>query len=206
MPGSRACCGRSRASSALIAAAPLFGNSRRAGQVKLTLGVLLALIVAPTVPAVPPSIRCPGRPPDPGAGNAVGWRWVSMRLVFAAIEIAGEVASSTMGLGFATFFDPTTQGRSSAISQFLSLVATMAFLAVNAHLVLLRRWWKVFHAADLGHADAVASSWRRSSAPGWLSRLGAAAIFSRRRCRFGMPIFRCRRHAPVPHQRSRWAS
>jgi flagellar biosynthetic protein FliR len=42
-----------------------------------------------------------------------------------------------MGLGFATFFDPASAGRSSAISQFLALVATMAFLAVNAHLALL---------------------------------------------------------------------
>jgi flagellar biosynthetic protein FliR len=60
-----------------------------------------------------------------------------MRLVFAAVEFAGEVASSTMGLGFATFFDPTSAGRSSAIGQFLALVATMVFLAVNAHLVLV---------------------------------------------------------------------
>jgi flagellar biosynthetic protein FliR len=42
-----------------------------------------------------------------------------------------------MGLGFATFFDPQSQGRSSAVSQFLALLGTMAFLAVNAHLVLL---------------------------------------------------------------------
>ena len=42
-----------------------------------------------------------------------------------------------MGLGFATFFDPNTQGRSSAISQFLALVVTLGFLSVNAHLVLL---------------------------------------------------------------------
>jgi flagellar biosynthetic protein FliR len=61
----------------------------------------------------------------------------TIRIIFAAVEMAGEISSLTMGLGFATFFDPTTQGRSSAISQFLSLVATMAFLAVNAHLVLL---------------------------------------------------------------------
>jgi flagellar biosynthetic protein FliR len=101
--------------------------------------VLLALVIAPTVPAVPAL--------DPMSyagllilvqelliGLAMGF---SMRLVFAAVEYAGELASSTMGFGFASFFDPSTQGRSAAISQFLSMVATMAFLAVNAHLVLL---------------------------------------------------------------------
>jgi flagellar biosynthetic protein FliR len=67
-------------------------------------------------------------------GLAMGF---SIRLIFAAVEMAGEISSMTMGLGFATFFDPNTQGRTSAISQFLSLVATMLFLSVNAHLVLL---------------------------------------------------------------------
>lgn len=123
----------------LIAAAPLFGNSAVPVTIKVGLGVLLALIVAPAVPALPAT--------DPLSlagllilaqellvGLAMGF---SIRIVFAAVEMAGEIGSLTMGLGFATFFDPNTQGRSSAISQFLALVATMGFLAVNAHLVLL---------------------------------------------------------------------
>lgn len=123
----------------LLAAAPIFGNNAVPARVKVMLGVLLAMIVAPTVP--------PGPAAEPLSwaglliltqeflvGLAIGF---SIRVIFAAIEMAGEIASLTMGLGFATFFDPNTRGRSSAISQFLSLVATMAFLAVNAHLVLL---------------------------------------------------------------------
>jgi len=124
---------------ALITAAPLFGNSAVPVSVKVSLGVLLAMIVAPAVPALPAA--------DPMSlagllillqemlvGLAMGF---TIRVVFAAVEMAGEISSLTMGLGFATFFDPNTRGRSSAISQFLSLVATMAFLALNAHLVLL---------------------------------------------------------------------
>jgi len=123
----------------LLAASPLFGNSSVPASVKLSLGVLLAMVVAPAVPLLPGS--------DPTSlagllilaqemliGLAMGF---SIRIVFAAVEMAGEISSLTMGLGFATFFDPNTQGRSSAISQFLALVATMTFLAVNAHLVLL---------------------------------------------------------------------
>lgn len=123
----------------LIAAAPLFGNAGVPLRVKVLLGVFLALVIAPLVPAVPAA--------DPTSwagllilvkemiiGLAMGF---AMRLVFAAVEYAGEVASQTMGLGFAMFFDPSTRGRSSAISQFMALVATMAFLAVNGHLVLL---------------------------------------------------------------------
>jgi flagellar biosynthetic protein FliR len=101
--------------------------------------VLLATVIAPTVPDVPAL--------DPTSwagililvkelliGVAMGF---AMRIVFAAIEYAGEVASMSMGLGFAVFFDPATSGRSAAVAQFMTLVATMAFLSVNAHLVLL---------------------------------------------------------------------
>jgi flagellar biosynthetic protein FliR len=124
----------------LIAAAPLFGNTAVPVSIKVSLGVLLAAIMAPAIPALPAA--------DPMSmagflilvqellvGLALGF---SMRIVFAAIEMAGELSSLTMGLGFASFFDPMTAGRSSAVSQFLTLVATMAFLAANAHLVLLQ--------------------------------------------------------------------
>jgi flagellar biosynthetic protein FliR len=123
----------------LIAASPLFGNSAVPLTAKVGLGVLLAMIIAPTVPALPAA--------DPLSlaglliliqqmliGLGMGF---SIRIVFAAVEMAGEISSLTMGLGFATFFDPQTRGRSSAISQFLALLATMAFLSVNGHLVLL---------------------------------------------------------------------
>jgi flagellar biosynthetic protein FliR len=123
----------------LLAASPVFGHSRVPTSIKLGLGLLLALVIAPTVPAVPAA--------DPFSyagllilaqqlliGVAMGF---AMRIVFGAVEMAGELGSLTMGLGFATFFDPNSQGRSSAISQFLTLVATTVFLTVNAHLLLL---------------------------------------------------------------------
>ena len=122
-----------------IAASPLFGHASFKPTGKVLLGVMIAMIIAPVIPAVPAA--------DPLSmagmlillqefliGISMGF---SMRIVFAAIEMAGEVASATMGLGFASVFDPQTRGRSAAVSQFLVLIATMAFLAVNGHLVLL---------------------------------------------------------------------
>ncbi|MFC3109599.1 flagellar biosynthetic protein FliR [Undibacterium arcticum] len=123
----------------LIAVAPLFGNSAVPLQVKVGLSILIALIVAPMVPALSAQ--------DPMSltgllilaqqlviGLAMGF---AMRMVFAAVEMAGELTGLTMGLGFATFFDPQSQGRSSAISQFLALLMTLIFLSVNGHLMLL---------------------------------------------------------------------
>ena len=60
-----------------------------------------------------------------------------MRITFAGVEMAGEITGMTMGLGFASFFDPQTRARSSAISQFLALLTLMIYLATNLHLVVL---------------------------------------------------------------------
>ncbi|OYO30456.1 flagellar biosynthetic protein FliR [Janthinobacterium sp. PC23-8] len=123
----------------LVAAAPLFGNAAVPVSTKVSLGVLLAMIIAPTVPALPATnpMSMAGLlilTQEMLVGLAMGF---SIRIVFAAIEMAGEISSLTMGLGFASFFDPQTKGRSSAISQFLTMLATLMFLTVNGHLVLL---------------------------------------------------------------------
>lgn len=123
----------------LIMTAPLFGNLSVPAGMKIALGVMLALVIAPGVPSIPAM--------DPMSfagllivveqllvGAAMGF---AMQIVFTGVELAGEVTGLTMGFGFATFFDPQTRGRSSAINQFLSLLAIMLFLATNVHLVML---------------------------------------------------------------------
>ena len=123
----------------LVAASPVFGNARVPRTARLGFGVVVAMAIAPLVPAVPAA--------DPASwegllilakelitGVMMGF---AMRLVFAAVEMAGEISSLTMGLGFASFFDPMSQGRSSAISQFLTWIATLTLLVANVHLWLL---------------------------------------------------------------------
>lgn len=147
----------------MIAASPLFGNNSVPMTVKIELGVMLALVMAPIIPALPAA--------DPMSlagllimiqetltGLAMGF---TMRIVFASVEIAGEVTGLTMGLGFATFFDPQSQGRSSAIAQFLSLIATMAFLAINGHLVLISALAESFISLPISAAPLAASGFEQ---------------------------------------------
>lgn len=123
----------------LVATAPLFGNISIPARVKLALGILLALIVAPAIaplPAIDP-MSLSGMlilMQQMVIGLAMG---MAMRIVFAAVEMAGEIVGMTMGLGFATFYDPQSKGHSSAISQFLSLLMLMLYLALDFHLMLL---------------------------------------------------------------------
>lgn len=123
----------------MISVAPLFGNVSVPARVKIALGIMLALIISPTVPALPAldPMSLPGfliLAQQLIIGLAIGF---AMRITFAGVEMAGEITGMTMGLGFASFFDPQTRARSSAISQFLALLTLMIYLATNLHLVVL---------------------------------------------------------------------
>lgn len=76
-----------------------------------------------------------------GVGLSIGF---SVKLVFACVELAGELMGLQMGLNFASFFDPTTGGQTSAVSSFLGYVATLLFVVVNGHLMLLMAVIKSF--------------------------------------------------------------
>ncbi len=68
------------------------------------------------------------------AGLALGF---AIQIGFAAALLAGETISNSMGLGFAAMADPTSGQMSPAIGQFLSMLATFLFFAVDGHLALI---------------------------------------------------------------------
>jgi flagellar biosynthetic protein FliR len=124
---------------ALIASAPVIGNPSVPASVKIGLGLLLTVLVAPLIPS-PPGI-------DPASaagllilaqqvliGLAMGF---AMQVVFHAAEMAGELIGLQMGLGFATLYDASVPGFIPILGQYLGIVVSLAFLAINGHLLLL---------------------------------------------------------------------
>ena len=69
-----------------------------------------------------------------GIGLAIGF---TVRLVFGAFELAGQVVGFQMGLGYAAFFDPSTSAQSSAMGSFYANMASLLFIALNGHLMVL---------------------------------------------------------------------
>lgn len=124
---------------ALVATAPILGNPSVPIRTKLGLAILITVLVAPTLDELPIV--------DPASeigllillqqviiGTAIGF---AMRIVFVAIEMAGEIIGLQMGLGFATIIDPQNSGQIPLIGRFLGLVASLAFLAIDGHLIML---------------------------------------------------------------------
>lgn len=147
---------------ALIATAPILGNKQIPIRVKVTLAMVITVIVAPTL-NVPVDI-------EPGTaqgifvlmqqilvGVAMGF---TMRLVFSAVEMAGDLAGMQMGLGFASFYDPVNASYTPVIAQFLGIVASLAFLAMNGHLYMLAALADSFQAFPIGAAMPSATALR----------------------------------------------
>ncbi len=139
---------------AVIASTPLLGDKEVPLQVRIGLGVLLTVIVAPTL-QIPAAI-------DPGSlqgllmlleqvlvGVVMGF---TVRIIFTAVEMAGEVAGLQMGLGFASFYDPQNASFQPVLAQFLGVIVSLAFLAMDGHLLVLAALADSFQSFPIGTA------------------------------------------------------
>lgn len=132
---------------AVISVTPIFGHASVPVRVKVGLGLLLSMAIAPGLPPLPEVAPFSGDGfmillQQLLIGLAIGF---SMRLVFAAVEMAGELAAMTMGLSFAAFFDPLSRSHASPVSQMFSWLALMTFVSSNLHLALLAVVADSFH-------------------------------------------------------------
>lgn len=156
----------------LIAAAPVFNNASVPMRVKLLAGLAVTFAVAPMLPP-PPQVE-----PASWAGLAILLQQgliglllgFTMRIVFAGVDLAGELIGLQMGLGFAVFYDPQNAGQSPVVAEFVGLLALLFFLAVNGHLMMLALLAESFRALPVGASPFPA---------GWETLLRwAAALFS----------------------------
>lgn len=104
-------------------------------------------------------------------GTAVGF---VLHLVFAAIVFGGQNVAYSMGLGFASLVDPTTGVQVPAISQFYQLLATLLFLGLDGHLLVIRLVADSFRAIPVGLAGLSPESLRQLAL--WTSHLLAAGL------------------------------
>lgn len=161
---------------ALLAAAPVLGNAAIPTRVKIGLGVLVTLIIAPTIGPLPKV--------EPGSlegllilgqqviiGLAMGF---TVRIIFSAVEMAGEIAGLQMGLGFATFFSPRSDGSTLVVGRFLGLLATLTFLAMNGHLLMLSALAESFSVFPISAEPFSAGGWKMLA--GWGGKIFEAGL------------------------------
>jgi flagellar biosynthetic protein FliR len=133
---------------ALVASSPVIGNRQIPARVKVGFAMLITFLIAPTL-NIPPDIEA-----SSGAGLFILLQQIlvglamgfAMRLVFTAVEMAGDIIGMQMGLGFASFYDPVNSTQTQVIAQFLGIIAALAFLSLNGHLYMLSALAESFQA------------------------------------------------------------
>ena len=129
----------------ILAAFPVLGSRAVPGQVKIGLVLTIGLILLPIVkvPMIPndPYLTGVGLVAEFVIGMALG---LASRIVFGGIELAGEVVGHQMGLAVVQLFDPTAQSQVPLISHFQTLLASLVFLSINAHFIVVEAIAKSF--------------------------------------------------------------
>lgn len=124
---------------AVFTSAPVFSSKAFPVRARIALAFFIALAAQPALGQQPViSMTSPGAigavMQQVGVGLAIGF---AIRLVFSAVELAGEVVGFQMGLSFASFFDPSFNTQSSAVARFFGQMAIFMFIVMNGHFLVL---------------------------------------------------------------------
>lgn len=126
--------------SSLLLASPIFSASSFPVRARVLLAVFITALVVPALPSIP-SVDVLGAEgllialQQVMIGLAMGF---VIQMIFASVVIAGQSLAMTMGLGFAMSVDPQNGVQVPVLSQLYMILATLVFLAVNGHLLLIQ--------------------------------------------------------------------
>jgi len=137
---------------ALFTSLPVLGQRIVPVRVRIALAFFIAVAAQATLPPMPTVAL------DSAAALLVAAQQVligvslgfAVRIVFAAVEFAGELIGLQMGLNFAGFFNPMTGGESTAASRFFGVSVSWLFIVMGGHLLLIGAVVQSFNAFPVG--------------------------------------------------------
>ena len=122
----------------LVIATPFFGGLHVPVPIRIGLGVMLALVLAPVVP-VPARLESIGLALTVAGEVAIGLALaMGVRLVVAGAELAGHLAGFQIGLSYAAVVDPQSGVRNNIVAALYANLALLALFGLNAHHAFIR--------------------------------------------------------------------
>jgi flagellar biosynthetic protein FliR len=150
---------------AMIASAPVIGNRQVPIRVKVGLAAIFTIVIIPTLDlhALPAPSSAEGiliLLQQMAAGLLMGF---SIRLIFTAIETAGDYTGMQMGFGFANFFDPVNASMRPVLAQFLGVIVALAFVTMDLHLYMLAALSESFQSFPIANTIPSAAAFRTAA-------------------------------------------
>lgn len=136
----------------LMLSAPVFSNAGMPARIRVILTLVLTIALVPALPS-PPTLA------------VASWQGLLvlanqfllgallgfiLRIAFAAVDTAGQLIGLQMGLSFAMFYDPRSAAQTPVLNEFLGLLATLIFLAMNGHLLIISMLAESFTLMPIG--------------------------------------------------------
>ncbi|WP_418315345.1 flagellar biosynthetic protein FliR [Piscinibacter sakaiensis] len=137
---------------ALFGSMPVFAQRAVPVRVRVALAMLITVCAQGTLPPMPvvaldSSVALLLLIQQLLIGLTIGF---AVRLVFAAIELAGELTGLQMGMNFAGFFDPASGGQTTVVSRFYGVCISWLFIVINGHLLLIAAVVRSFEVFPVG--------------------------------------------------------
>ncbi len=145
----------------LLMTAPAFSTQTVPPRLRMAFALAVTALIVPTLPPTPPL--------DPFSvdaalgvfnqvliGSAMGF---TLRLIFAAVELGGQMVGQLMGLGFAALIDPQNGMSVPIVSQFYNLIVTLIYLSLDGHLMSLNALAESFRGLPVGVIGPATVTW-----------------------------------------------
>jgi flagellar biosynthesis protein FliR len=126
--------------SIIIFLLPLFGAKGVPTMWKAGLSVILAIVLLPSVPHV-------SKFPDTAVEIIISLASeiimgfilsLTVRMFFAAVQMAGHIMSFSMGLSMARAMDPQAEVQDSVVTEFMYILTILMFFAIDGHHIFIR--------------------------------------------------------------------
>lgn len=162
--------------SALMLFAPVFSVPALTTRIRILLALALALMIYPMFdwPRIDP-LSARGLLEIANQITIGLMMGLVLQVAIAAVVVAGQAISNAMGLSMAMMIDPNL-GNVPTLAQFLIVLATLIFVGLGGHALLLAVLVESFASLPVGNFVAVDQSWRQMLAWSSMIFLGGLLI------------------------------
>ncbi len=162
--------------SAMLSATPVINSRQTPVQYRIGLALVLTWMMMPLLPP-PPQVETFSHQAlmillqQIAVGLIMGF---VLQMVFGALVFGGQVVAYSMGLGFASMMDPQNGVQVPVVAQFYLILATLLFLVLNGHLLLIDLLYQSFQTFPVA-ADGITKS-GLSEVIGWGTQLFSGGL------------------------------
>ncbi|MGE8501876.1 MAG: flagellar biosynthetic protein FliR [Pseudomonas sp.] len=163
---------------AMLMVMPIIGTQLVPTRVRLYLALAISVVLVPTLPPMPQVDALSLRSlllilEQVLIGAMFGF---ILQLFFHLFAVAGQIIAMQMGLGFASMVDPANGVSVPVLGQFMLMLVTLLFLAINGHLVALEILAESFVALPSGQGLMVNHYWELAGKLSWV--IGAGLLLT----------------------------